>query len=193
MYSDFFVNEYSKIIDIGCSAGTFSREFLQWHKDKSNIQLSCLDVSSDMINNAKELCKDDSRVEYLCTNAFEYDFSNSDLIFMFYTLQFIPSKVRQELINKIYKELNWGGAVLIFEKVRAPDARFQDINNQIYVDFKLLNGFTEEEIINKSRSLKNVLDPFSSKGNIELFQRAGFIDINTIFKWVCFEGFLLIK
>ena len=82
---------------------------------------------------------------------------------------------------------------MIFEKVRAPDARFQDINNQIYVDFKLLNGFTEEEIINKSRSLKKVLDPFSSKGNIELFQRAGFVDINTIFKWVCFEGFLLIK
>ena len=94
----------------------FSREFLKWHKDKSKIKLSCLDVSSDMINNSKELCKEDTRVEYLCTNAFEFDFSNSDLIFMFYTLQFIPSKVRQELINKIYRELNWGGSCFDFRE-----------------------------------------------------------------------------
>ncbi|RYE46734.1 MAG: methyltransferase, partial [Sphingobacteriales bacterium] len=50
-----------------------------------------------------------------------------------------------------------------------------------------------EEIITKSSSLRGILEPFSSQTNIEMLQRAGFTDIMTIFKHVCFEGFLAIK
>ena len=49
------------------------------------------------------------------------------------------------------------------------------------------------EIINKSRSLKGVLEPFSTEGNLGLLRRAGFQDIMTVFKYVPFEGFLVIK
>ena len=97
------------------------------------------------------------------------------------------------MINRIYQSLNWGGAFFMFEKVRAPDGRFQDYANQVYVEFKLENGFSETEIINKSRSIKGVMEPFSTQGNIDLLKRAGFVDIMTIQKYVCFEGFLAIK
>ena len=89
--------------------------------------------------------------------------------------------------------MNWGGALLMFEKVRAPDARFQDYSVQIYNEYKLKSGYDEANIINKSRSLKRVLEPFSSEANYELMKRAGFKDIMTIQKYVCFEGFLAIK
>ena len=117
----------------------------------------------------------------------------SDYITSFYTVQFIHPSKRQKIFNKIYKELNWGGGFLFFEKVRAPDARFQDMMSLIYNDFKLDNNFSPNEIIAKSRSLKGVLEPFSSDANIELLKRAGFKDITTVFKFVCFEGFLAIK
>ena len=54
-------------------------------------------------------------------------------------------------------------------------------------------GYSYDEIIGKSRSLKGVLEPFSTQGNIDLAKRAGFKDITTIFKYVCFEGFIAIK
>ena len=38
-----------------------------------------------------------------------------------------------------------------------------------------------------------MLEPFSTNGNIEMLQRAGFKDIMSVMKWVCFEGFLAIK
>ena len=79
------------------------------------------------------------------------------------------------------------------EKVRGPDARFQDILNQTYIEYKLSKGYTANQIINKSRSLKSVLEPFSSKGNLDLLKRAGFKDVITIFKYACFEGYLAIK
>ena len=82
---------------------------------------------------------------------------------------------------------------MLFEKVRGADARFQDIATSIYTDFKLHNGFSTEEIVNKSQSLRGVLEHFSTLGNLGLLQRAGFTDIMTVMKYVCFEGFLAIK
>jgi tRNA (cmo5U34)-methyltransferase len=81
----------------------------------------------------------------------------------------------------------------MFEKIRAPDARFQDICSGIYTDFKLENGFSAEEIVNKNRSLKGILEPFSVQGNIDLLRRAGFVDIMTVMTYVPFAGFLAIK
>jgi tRNA (cmo5U34)-methyltransferase len=49
------------------------------------------------------------------------------------------------------------------------------------------------EIINKSRSLKGTLEPFSTNGNLDMLRRAGFVDIMTVIKYVPFEGFLAIK
>ena len=81
----------------------------------------------------------------------------------------------------------------MFEKVRANDARFQDMISQIYMDYKIKQGFNEKEIIQKSQSLKGVMEPFSTKGNYDLLKRAGFKDIITVFKYLCFEGILAIK
>jgi tRNA (cmo5U34)-methyltransferase len=77
--------------------------------------------------------------------------------------------------------------------VRGADARFQDIITALYNDYKLRAGYTPDEIINKSRSLKGVLEPFSTQGNLDMLRRAGFVDINTVQKYLCFEGFLAIK
>ena len=95
--------------------------------------------------------------------------------------------------KKIYDALNWGGAFIIFEKIRAPDARFQDLYSQIYNEFKLKERHTPLEIINKSKSLKGILEPFSDAGNLKLLKTAGFIDITPIFQWVCFKGYICIK
>ena len=63
----------------------------------------------------------------------------------------------------------------------------------VYEDYKLDNKFSPLEIISKKRSLKGVLEPFSSKGNLDLLKRAGFKDYMSIFKYTSFEGFLAIK
>mgnify|MGYP001336674047 CR=1 FL=1 len=81
----------------------------------------------------------------------------------------------------------------MFYKVRGPHPRFQDIITQLYNDFKLRNGFTSEEIVEKTRSLKGVLEPFSTQGNLDLMARAGFKDVVTVQKYLAFEGFLAIK
>jgi len=53
--------------------------------------------------------------------------------------------------------------------------------------------YSPEEIFAKSVSLKGVMEPFSTQGNIDLLKRAGFVGITSVIKNVCFEGFLTIK
>ena len=118
---------------------------------------------------------------------------NASLVVSYYTLQFIHPSVRQDTVDWIYNNLSWGGGFLLFEKIRMPDARFQDYMTQSYNDFKLAQGYNHEQILTKSASLKGVLEPFSESGNIDLLKRAGFIDIAPIFQNIVFKGWLAIK
>ncbi len=187
--SDYFVKEGSVCYELGSSTGELISKLANRNQNKNATWIG-IDSEPEMTEKAKA---DHQDISFICDNITTTDFQNSDLIVSYYTIQFIPPKHRQDLITKIYESLNWGGAFLFFEKVRGADARFQDILTGLYTDFKLKNNFSPDEIIAKSRSLKGVLEPFSTQGNLDLLTRAGFKDTMTIFKIGCFEGVLAIK
>lgn len=190
--SDFFLARGSLGYEIGCSTGTLLRE-LGLRNQSKDVKLIGIDREAGMIRKAIERCRDLPNVQAVQADIVDYDLKPCDMIVAYYTIQFIKPKVRQLLFDQIYEALNWGGAFVLFEKVRGPDARFQDIMTALYTDYKLRQGYSEAEIVHKTRSLKGVLEPFSTQGNMDLLKRAGFVDIMTIFKYVTFEGFLAIK
>lgn len=194
LLSDFFLQDKSNVVDLGCSNGTFLIDVFKRHKlNKKKINYIGLDNTKEMINTCKKRSKIIKNLKFFIKDINKFEYKNCCIISSFYTVQFISPKYRQALINKIYKSLNWGGAFFFVEKVRAGDARFQDIFNQVYLEYKITKGFTADEIINKSKSLKGVLEPFSTSGNKDLLKRAGFKDIHTVFKYSSFQGFLAIK
>ena len=146
-----------------------------------------------MIEKARVHCAGVPNIELIQDDAISHPYEKADFFVSYYCVQFVQPRYRQELINRIYERLHWGGAFVLFEKVRGPDARFQDMSVALYNDFKARNGFSADEILNKTSSLKGVLEPFSTEGNLGLLRRAGFTDIMSVMKWVSFEGFLAIK
>ncbi|RQY84395.1 methyltransferase domain-containing protein [Burkholderia stagnalis] len=191
--SDFFCHGDSICYEIGVSTGQLLRKLAEHHASKPGITWVGIDPVESMIAKARQHCIEVPNVELEVGDARLYGFEKSDLIVSFYCIQFIPPKDRQDVFNRIYERLNWGGAFILFEKVRAPDARFQDMVVSLYNDYKRREGFTADEILNKTASLKSVLEPFSTEGNLGLLKRAGFVDITTVMKYLCFEGFLAIK
>ena len=191
--SDYFVQKNSLVYDLGTSTGQLLGKLSARHESKPGVTFVGIDEEEGMVARARSALGQQQNVRLEVGDICLFDYEPCDLIVSCYTVQFIPPRIRQDLINKIYQTLNWGGAFLFFEKIRAPDARFQDICTGIYTDFKLENGFSEAEIVNKARSLKGVLEPFSTEGNLDLMKRAGFVDIMTVMKYVPFEGFLAIK
>ena len=191
-YSDFFIKNGSVCYDIGCSNGNLLFKLSSHNSQRQNVKFIGLDVEKEMIKYASENFKRPNIIfknkDFLKTQC-----QKSDFMVSFYTAQFVHAKDRLHFFQKIFEALNWGGAFLLFEKTRASDARFQDISNAVYNEFKLKKGFQVNEIFEKTRSLKGILDPFSVKGNIDLLELAGFRDISTIFSYITFTGWLIIK
>ena len=191
--SDFFLSPNSLCYEIGCATGTLIKKISEHNLSKENINYIGIDIESDMIEIANQRYANDSQITFWHDNVLTIDLEPCDLIVCYYTVQFIHPRERQRLINKFFQSLNWGGALIMFEKVRGPDARFQDMLTRMYEDYKLAQGYSAEEVVSKAQSLKGVLEPFSTQGNLDLLSRAGFQDIMTIMKFLCFEGFVAIK
>ena len=190
--SDYFIKDDSKIIDIGSSTGTLIKSLNKRHKIKSKIQYIGIESEKEMVKASIKKIKK-KNIKFVNKKIENFKLPKSDMVSSVYTIQFIHPSKRQQIYKKIYNSLNWGGAFFLFEKVRGPDARFQDILTGTYNDFKLDNGYNYDEIAIKTQSLRGVLEPFSTNGNLGLLKRAGFKDILVIFKYICFEGYLAIK
>ena len=189
--SDFFIKDDSVVYEIGSSTGKLIHSMAKKH-DFRDAKFTGIEVEEDMYRYAKQNYTS-KNLDFICEDVNTFEFEKSDFIVSYYTVQFIHPKHRQYLINRIYNSLEWGGAFVMFEKVRANDARFQDIITSLYMEFKLENGYTPDEIVSKQKSLKGVLEPFSSNANIDMLHRAGFEDTLSIFKYLNFEGILAIK
>lgn len=191
--SDYFVRNDSICYELGVATGELLTKLVRHNQHKSQARWVGIDVEPDMIAEAQKTLSGHKNVTLEVADVLHYEFEKSDLMVSYYCLQFIPPKVRQQVLCNVFENLHWGGAFILFEKVRANDARFQDIMTTLYSDFKLKQGYQAEEILAKTRSLKGILEPFSTQGNLDLLQRAGFVDVITVMKYACFEGFLAIK
>ena len=187
--SEFFLKDNGRCYDIGCSNGNLLNKIRKKNSEKK-IDLKGIDNSGPMISLAKKKYKN---ITFRNKHLEKFVFLKSDLILSLYTIQFLKPKFRQDLFNKIYKSLNWGGAFVFFEKIRGDDARFQDILTFLYFDFKSQNGLDSSEILNKEISLRSVLEPYTIQANIDYLKRAGFKDIMPISQYLNFKGFLAIK
>ena len=190
--SDFFVQDTSVCYELGASTGVLSGKLARRHA-ATKARFIGIESVPEMIAQARRECGGLTNLEFVQDDINLYPYESCDLVVSFCTIQFVPPYLRQKLFDRLYQSLNWGGAMLIYEKVRGPDARFQDYMTAVYTDLKLERGYTPDEIVAKARSLKRVQEPFSTQGYLDLFKRAGFTDVMTFIKWACFEGFFAIK
>lgn len=193
--SDFFLEDDCYCYDIGSSTGELLFK-INSYTNKKVKKFIGVESEKSMIKFAKSLQKirdKKNKVLFVNKKIQNVKLKKANLIISYYTIQFISPMIRQDIINKIYKNLKWGGAFIMFEKIRGEDARFQDIYISLYNDFKEKNKFTPSEIFEKQKSLRGILEPFSNYGNTTLLKRAGFRDISTIYHNISFKGYLAIK
>ena len=187
--SVFFVKNKSIVYDVGCSTGTFTKLVYEKNNDKK-INSFAYDISEKMIKYAKYR---KSKIKFIKKDITTINFKKSDFISSMYTIQFLHPKDRQDLINRIYKSLNWGGAFILFEKIRGKDARFQDLLNFLLFDYKKKNKISSKDILSKEKSLRGIMEPFTLKQNMSYLKNAGFKDYMTIYQNINFVGILAIK
>ena len=189
---EFFLRPGGRVVDVGCSTGTLLRQMSD-RVDDPNAKFVGVDIERDMVRVARARCADRPNIEITLGDALSVDYADSDAIVMYYILQFLPPASRVTVLRRVFEGLREGGALFLFEKTLAPDARLQDIVGQLYMDYKLDRGFTIDEIFGKARSLRGVMEPQSSEDNHRLLQTVGFPSVMTIQRYLGFEGILAVK
>lgn len=190
--SDFFIRKNSICYDIGCSTGTLIRKLAEYHYSKEDTHFIGLEKEDAMLKESPHGTNQENW-ELICCDACEHSFKQSSLVISYYSLQFMQQEYRLQIIKKIYNSLQKGGAFILYEKVYASNAMFQDILNGTYLDFKLSNGYSFNEIHAKSLSIRGILLPNTTDDNINMLKDAGFKEVTIIMKYCNFEGIIAIK
>ena len=189
--AEFYLNDKALCYDLGCATGRLSARLATHHQ---HATIKALDIEPSMITHAATThCRALANVELLTADITQVEFIPADLMIACYTLQFIKPRLRAALLHKIYHSLHHGGALLLFEKVVAEDAALQEMTALIHTNFKLARGCQPEQVIAKANSLRGVQQPLTASANKKLLQAAGFSRVFTVMKYLCFEGYLVLK
>ena len=182
------------IYDLGCSTGTTLHILSQSIPNHLPVQLIGLDQSPAMVAKAKEKCACCLHpVKFICEDLRSHTFRESGLVIMNYTLQFVAQADRAQLLQRIYQSLRPGGLFILSEKIKSQDSTVQQLQTNLYYDFKRRNGYSELAIFQKREALENVLVPLSAETQLELLRWSGFDHVDMIFRWFNFACFVGIK
>lgn len=189
-----YVQPQSKIVDVGCSTGTFL-EFVGRLMDQP-VMLVGLDNAAPMLNQARiklASVADRHQIELVEISAEDYGFENCSVVVMNYTLQFLPVKKRRSLLTQIYQGLNPGGLLFLSEKVRSPWPQLQETMTRNYEHFKAKNGYAQREIERKKEALENVLIPLTESQLRQMLTDSGFEQVDSLIKQHNFMTFVALK
>jgi tRNA (cmo5U34)-methyltransferase len=198
--SRYFVEDDTTIVDIGCSTGKLTKAMIEYNQDHCNtgnwIGVEIADgFINDLEDRQKEITNGPSNfaeVDFIMEDIRDYNFNNCSLVTSIFTLQFMPKKDRREVISNIYGGLNEGGAFIFSEKTVCESALVQDMITFNYYDYKR-KSFTTDDIMDKERTLRNMMKPNTWEEIIDMLSYAGFKDIQPFWRNHAFVGALAIK
>lgn len=194
-----FAQENSTIYDLGSSLGAISMVLRNAVKTP-NTTIVAIDNSKAMVEKSREYLKAQEMmietllpIEVVEADITTYPYENASLFAMNFTLQFIPRENRLALLTKIADSLLPGGALFMSEKLRFSDAKEHEMLNNLHVQFKRSQGYSELEIAQKRESLEDVMKIDSFEEHKARLMEAGFREVYLWFQCMNFSSILAIK
>lgn len=191
-----FARPHSLIYDLGCSLGAVTQA-MRRHVQQDNCRIVAVDNSSAMVTRCREYlhAQDAMHQELLPAEVIEADILQLPLqpcsvATLNFTLQFIAPARRLELLQGIRQAMLPGGALILSEKLRFDDAHEQTLLNDLHLDFKRANGYSELEIAQKRRAIERVMLPDSLDEHRQRLQAAGFSQVHLWFQCLNFASLI---
>ena len=196
--SRYFVEDNANIVDIGCSTGKNTKAMMEYNKDHSPeasfIGIEIADgFKKDLKDRRKELNDAGfNNVQFIMEDIRKFQIVNANLVTAIFTLQFMPKKDRKNVLSNIYAGLNEGGAFIFAEKTICESALVQDMITFNYYDYKR-KAFGTEDIMDKERTLRNIMKPLTWKQLEHMISYAGFSTIQPFWRNHSFVGAIALK
>lgn len=108
----FFMGKEGDVFyELGCSTGTLTARVAS-STGNDTARFIGIDNVEQMINFAKNKNKSQN-VVFEVADITDYSFSGAAFVVSYYTMQFVDTGVRQNVIDQVYKDLKWGGGVCV--------------------------------------------------------------------------------
>lgn len=191
-----FARPDSLIYDLGCSLGAVTQA-MRRHVSQSGCRIVAVDNSPAMVERCREyLSAQDAMyqellpAEVLEADILELDLQPCSVVALNFTLQFIAPARRLELLTRVRQQLLPGGALLLSEKLRFTDNGEHQLLNDLHLDFKRANGYSELEIAQKRRAIERVMLPDSLDKHRQRLLDAGFSQVHLWFQCLNFASLI---
>lgn len=186
-----FVKPDTLIVDVGCSTGLAVEPFVTKHRDENDFLL--IDNAPAMAQACRERFGSEPAVTVKEGNLWEFlPFEDrASLVLSVLSMQFMPTAYRRFMLRQICESIVDGGALIYVEKVVA--GSLDDLMVDLYYQMKRENGYTDEQIMAKRRSLENVLSPLEPEWNEDLLKEAGFRRVQMFWRCLNFCGLIAVK
>ena len=184
----------SQCYDLGCSLGTMPLRLRQTLPADAHIV--GVDNSAAMVSRCRHnMARDHSQASYeICQqNLQDTVIENASMVILNFTLQFIADIERPSILKNIADGMRPGGVLLLAEKVCFDDPQQQDLQVDLYHDFKRYQGYSDLEIAQKRAALENVLVPNTLEQHRQRLLDAGFSRVETCMQCFNFCALLAFK
>ena len=190
-----YVTQDSHVYDLGCSLGAATLS-IRRSIGSRNCTIIAVDNSPSMIERCQEnlgAYVSDTPVDLICGDIRDIKIENAAMVVLNFTMQFLAPKDRELLLNNIYKGLKPGGILVLSEKLNFADDSVQSLIDDLHLDFKRANGYSELEISQKRSSLENVMKPDTLSQHETRLTEQGFKHFNVWFQCFNFVSMVAIK
>ncbi|XOZ34968.1 carboxy-S-adenosyl-L-methionine synthase CmoA [Halomonadaceae bacterium KBTZ08] len=171
-----FARPHTTLYDLGCSLGAVS--LAMRHSVKAEgTRIVAVDNAASMIERCRHyVALDDGQlpVALQCADIRSIDYQPASVVALNFTLQFLPPQERDTLLHRLCQALAPGGVLVLSEKVAFEDPAEQSLLENLHLDFKRAQGYSEMEISRKRNALEQVLIPETIATHRQRLQHAGF-------------------
>lgn len=168
----------SRVYDLGCSLGAATLA-LRAGIEQRGVECIAVDNSQAMIDRARghvAAFRSPVPVRLELADLRDVAIENASLVVMNFTLQFLPRAERAAILARVHAGLLPGGALVLAEKVHHDQPGMESLIQQVHLDFKRDQGYSELEISQKRQALENVLVTDTLSAHDQRLARAGFAE-----------------
>lgn len=191
-----FAQPHTRLYDLGCSLGAVSQA-LRRHVHAPHCQVIAVDNAPAMVSRCREYLDAQQAMfqellpaEVIEADILELAFEPASVVALNFTLQFIQPPQRAALLQRIRQSLVPGGALILSEKLRFEVASDQALLDELHLDFKRANGYSELEIAQKRSAIEHVMKPDSLELHRQRLLDAGFSQVTPWFQCLNFASLI---
>ena len=193
-----YVKPGTNCYDLGCSLGAASLAMRQGIR-VPDCQIIAVDNSEAMVDRCKVVVANggtgasQTPVDISLADIRDVNIENASMVVMNYTLHFLPTADRDEMVARICRGLNDGGVFVLSEKIKDEDDRIEDLLIDLHHEQKKRNAYSDTEITRKRAAIEKVLVPESLATHRARLSDAGFSNIGVWLRHFNFVSLVAFK